>query len=257
MSTELISIHDPSIRQCTATVTRLENGDQDDEGWFATDKTCFYPEGGGQPSDRGYYGFDLDSPDCSAENDSQGSVRGDISEARKGADNRILHRFKGRAPEVGEQISLCLDWDFCHAVRRYHTALHVLCGVIWKEYGVKVTGSQSRGDSARMDFGFPDWQPELRDEIELKVNEAIASNAAVKIYTLPADEARRIPDLIRTDIDLLPKELTQIRIVEIVGIDMQADGGPHVLNTSEIGTLRITKVKSKGKGFRRLAVVLG
>ena len=123
-------------------------------------------------------------------------------------------------------------------------------------YGVKVTGAQVREGSARMDFGFPEWKTDYRDEIEREVNAAIASGVAVKIYSLPAEEARRIRDLIRTDIDLLPRDLAEIRIVEIEGIDLQADGGAHVQSLSEVGRLSIKKVENKGKGFRRLEVEL-
>lgn len=245
MPTELVSIHDPLIFECTATVTAVDDARPDGGCWFVTDRTCFYPEGGGQPSDRGSYMLVSDYGKC-----------GVVTEVHKIENGDIAHYIDGFVPVVGDELKLTVDKENGMAIRRFHTALHVLCGVIWKEYGVKVTGSQSRGDSARMDFGFPDWKPELKDEIEAKVNDALSTGAPVKIYTLPADEARTIPDLIRTDSDLLPEGLTHIRIVEIVGIDLQADGGPHVSNLKEVGRIRIEKVKNKGAGFRRLEIVL-
>ncbi len=250
---QIASIFNPAIRECAAKVLEagaLENG----ETFFIPDKTCFFPEGGGQPSDAGF---------CRTGDGKE--IR--VTHCKKRDDGAILHFFdfaKIEAPgehiegavKAGEAIALSLDWEYCHKIRRYHTALHVLCAVIWREFGVKVTGSQSRGDSARMDFGFPDWKPEYVSLIEAKVNGAISTGAPVKIYTLPAEEARKIPDLIRTDIDLLPEGLAEIRIVEIEGIDLQADGGPHVSSLAEVGAVRIVKVKNKGAGFRRLEIEL-
>ncbi len=245
MPTELISVHDPMLFECTAVVTVAQDARPDGDSWFISDKTCFYPEGGGQPSDRGSYTLIDDS-----------AVGGVITHVQKNEIGDMIHQFDGFVPKVGDKVELSVDKEYGLSIRRYHTVLHVLCGIIWKEYGAKVTGSQSRGDSARMDFGFPGWKPEFKDEIESKVNAALSICAPVKIYTLPVDEARHIPDLIRTDADLLPQELTQIRIVEIVGIDLQADGGPHISNLSEAGQIRIEKVKNKGAGFRRLEIVL-
>lgn len=253
MSTVLVSLFDPSIRECAAKVLEtgaLETG----EAFFIPDKTCFFSEGGGQPSDAGFF------------KTGEGEEYR-VAYCKKREDGAILHFFSlplgdtpGEAGESavkpGDEVVLLLDWECCHKIRRYHTALHVLCAVIWREFGVKVTGSQSRGDSARMDFGFPDWKPENAPIIESKVNEAISTGAPVKIYSLPAADARKIPDLIRTDADLLPDGLAEIRIVEIEGIDLQADGGPHVASLSEVGNVRIVKVKNKGAGFRRLEITL-
>ena len=238
------------LRECEAQVLQVEGDRPDGEGWFTLDKTCFYPEGGGQPSDRGSYV--VVSSSTGGE-----SGTGEIFDVKKDESGVITHYYRGRTPVPGDLLRLYLDWDYCLGLRRYHTALHVLCGVIWREYGVKVTGAQLRSDGARMDFGFPEWRPELKDEIDAKVNAAIATGAAVKIYSLPADEARCIPDLIRTDIDLLPRELTRIRIVEIEGIDLQADGGSHVPTLADVGKVSIVKAKNKGAGFRRLEIEIG
>ena len=249
VQTEIVSLLNPSVRECEARVAdsgALETG----ERYFIPDKTCFFPEGGGQPSDAGFF-------------KTADGAEFRVARCKKRDDGAILHFIDaqqgdapGCTPEAGDEGSLILDWEYCHKIRRYHTALHVLCAVIWREFGVKVTGSQSRGDSARMDFGFPDWTPEYAARIEAKVNEAVATGAPVKIYSLPAIEARKIPDLIRTDVDLLPEGLAEIRIVEIEEIDVQADGGPHVSSLAEVGEVRIVKVKNKGAGFRRLEIAL-
>ncbi len=119
---------------------------------------------------------------------------------------------------------------------RYHTALHVLSGVIWKEFDAKVTGGQMRSDRARMDFSFPgEWTPEVVGEIERLTNEALAEERPVKVYELPREEALGNPDLIRTQVNLVPERVKRIRIVEIEGLDTQADGGTHVANTREVG----------------------
>jgi misacylated tRNA(Ala) deacylase len=229
-------LFDPSIRNCESAV--LESGD----GWFIPGRTCFFAEGGGLPSDRGAF--------------SAAGTLGEIINVQKTEEGMKHFTAGGAVPAAGESVSLSLDWEYCHLLRRYHTALHVLCATIWKMYGVKVTGAQVREGSARMDFGFPEWKPEYREAIEREVNAALSGGAEVKIYSLPADDARKIPDLLRTEIDLLPEGLSEIRIVEIVGVDLQADGGAHVRNLSEVGRLAIKKVENKGKGFRRLEVEL-
>jgi misacylated tRNA(Ala) deacylase len=140
---------------------------------------------------------------------------------------------------------------------RHHTALHVLSGVIWRGFGAKVTGGQMRADRARMDFSFPgEWTVEVVGEIERLANEALAGEHRVKVYGLPREEALKDPDLIRTQVNLVPERVRVIRIVEIEGIDTQADGGTHVANTREVGRMEITGHKSKGRQNKRIEFVL-
>jgi len=150
-----------------------------------------------------------------------------------------------------------LDWERRYALMRTHTALHILCGVIWRDYGAQVTGGNMEPAQARMDFEFETMRRELVDEIEAKINEEIAAGRPVRVKLLPRDEAFQIPDLIRTKVNLLPPQISEVRIVEIVGLDLQADGGTHVANTSEVGTIRITDYKSKGRINKRLVIALG
>ncbi len=140
---------------------------------------------------------------------------------------------------------------------RYHTALHILSAVIWTSFDAKVTGGQMRPDRARMDFSFPgEWTAEVVDDIERRTNEALSDNCPVKVYELPREEALSNPDLIRTQRERIPERVNTVRIVEIEGIDAQADGGTHVSNTSEVGALEITGHKSKGRGNKRVEFIL-
>jgi misacylated tRNA(Ala) deacylase len=139
---------------------------------------------------------------------------------------------------------------------RTHTALHILCGTIWKEYGVQVTGGQMYPDRARMDFAMENLSKERIAEIEGKINQAVQADYPIRVYKLPREKAFEIPDLIRTKINLLPSEIEEIRIVEIVGLDLQADGGTHVAHTKEVGGIKITKTENKGKINKRLEIML-
>jgi len=149
-----------------------------------------------------------------------------------------------------------LDWDRRYALMRTHTAMHILCGVIWRDYGASVTGGNMEPLRGRMDFEFERMQRELVSEIEEKINVEVSAARPVHVRILPREEAFQIPDLIRTKINLLPPHITQVRVVEIEGLDMQADGGTHVANTSEVGPMRIVDYKSKGRINKRLVVAL-
>jgi misacylated tRNA(Ala) deacylase len=139
---------------------------------------------------------------------------------------------------------------------RTHTALHILCGTIWREFGVQVTGGQMYPDRARMDFAMEDLSKERLVLIEEKINQAVEADYPIRVYSLPREEAFAIPDLIRTKINLLPPEIPQVRIVEIVGLDLQADGGTHVNHTSEVGKIKIIKSENKGRINKRLEIQL-
>ena len=168
----------------------------------------------------------------------------------------VWHTIDCVAPAVGTEVVCTIDWEFRYRMMRTHTALHILCGTIWREFGVQVTGGQMYPDRARMDFAMENLNKERITYIEEKINEAIEADYPIKVYTLPREKAFAIPDLIRTKINLLPPEMQVIRIVEIVGLDLQADGGTHVNHTKEVGGILITKTENKGKINKRLEITL-
>jgi misacylated tRNA(Ala) deacylase len=132
--------------------------------------------------------------------------------------------------------------------------MHILCGVVWRDYGASVTGGNMEPLSGRMDFEFERMQKELVNEIETRINAEVVAAHDIRVKILPRDEAFKIPDLIRTKINLLPEGIPEVRTVEIVGLDLQADGGTHVANTREVGHIRITDYKSKGGINKRIYV---
>jgi misacylated tRNA(Ala) deacylase len=162
----------------------------------------------------------------------------------------------GPLPTTGEVVTCLLDWEFRYRMMRTHTALHLLCGTIFRDFGVQVTGGQMYADRARMDFATDAFTPEWTHSVERGVNEAVLADYPIKVYTLPRQQAFEIPNLIRTKINLLPPEMKEIRIVEIVGVDLQADGGTHVHSTREVGGIKITKTENKGKQNKRMEIVL-
>jgi misacylated tRNA(Ala) deacylase len=234
--TEELFLDDSYLGEFGARVTRLAGRE------VILDRTAFYPGGGGQPPDTGTLGV--------------GPVRARVVDARREGDG-IVHVLDNPIPETVRELRGELDWDRRFAHMRHHTALHVLSGVIWRGFGAKVTGGQMRADRARMDFSFPgEWTVEVVGEIERLANEALAGEHRVKVYGLPRVEALKNPDLIRTQVNLVPERVRVIRIVDIEGIDTQADGGTHVANTREVGRMEITGHKSKGRQNKRIEFVL-
>lgn len=207
----------------------------------ALDRTAFYPSGGGQPDDRGT----LEST----------SGRWTVTGVHKQA-GEVWHEIGADPPHPGERVHAVLDWPRRYALMRTHTAMHVLCGVIWRDYGASVTGGNMEPRRGRMDFEFERMRAELVHEIDDKINAEVRAAREVRSAMLPREQAFEIPDLIRTKINLLPPEISQVRIVEIVGLDLQADGGTHVANTREVGPLRIVDYKSKGAINKRLVLEL-
>jgi misacylated tRNA(Ala) deacylase len=201
------------------------------------DRSAFYPGGGGQPSDRGML-----------------AGRSLTNLRRAGAD--ILHVTEGVLPAEGETVRGELDWDRRYQLMRTHTAMHVLCGVVFRDYGALVTGGEMQPLKGRMDFEFERLERSLVSEIEAAVNREIEAARDVRIRILPRTEAFQIPDLIRTKINLLPAGIQEVRTVEIVGLDLQADGGTHVKNTAEIGRVRVADYKSKGAVNKRIYLEL-
>ncbi len=209
----------------------------------ALDRTIIYPGGGGQPHDRGT----LTSADGAF----------DIAGAKKSG-GVVWHELSGEdsLPVVGSTVDIELDWALRYRLMRTHTALHVLCGTIFRDFGALVTGGNMGPDKARMDFEMEGFTPELVAGIESVANEEIALGRETRVRIVPREEAFQIPDLIRTKINLLPEGIEQIRTVEIVGLDLQADGGTHVANTQECGGIRVVGTRSKGKSNKRLELVL-
>ena len=168
--------------------------------------------------------------------------------------DEVYHFIQESGPLVGEAVTGEIDWERRHKLMRTHSAMHVLCGVMWKDFGCTVTGGNMEVLNARMDFELEDLGQEMLPEIERRVNEEISKEHPVRVNILPREEAFKIPDLIRTKINLLPEGIEEIRTIEIVGLDLQADGGTHVANTNEIGKVRVVKFRSKGKINKRLYV---
>lgn len=234
---------DAYLRSVEASVAAVEDGDAT---LLVLDRTPFYPGGGGQPSDRGLL---LRRSDGRAWT---------VRSARK-AGGEILHELEaddGDPPIVGDVLQVDLDWARRLALMRTHTALHALCGVVWRDYGALVTGGNMEPGSGRMDFEFERLSGDLVDAIEAAVNVELAAARDVRVAVLPRDEAFAIPDLIRTRVNLLPDGIAEIRTVEIVGLDLQADGGTHVANTREVGRIRVLGYESKGRLNKRIRIEL-
>jgi misacylated tRNA(Ala) deacylase len=205
------------------------------------DRTAFYPGGGGQPYDVGSLNWD-------------GGTARVIRPTKLGAE--VWHTLDGQVPAVGSSVHGSLDWQRRYQLMRTHTALHVLCGVVWRDHGASVTGGNMEPLQGRMDFEFETMRKELVAEIEARVNAEIERGLPVRVAVLPREEAFQIPDLIRTKINLLPPQIGQVRIVEIVGLDLQADGGTHVANTREVGRVHVVDYKSKGAINKRMYIQL-
>jgi misacylated tRNA(Ala) deacylase len=234
--TELLYATDAYLREFDARVIELTL-----EGGVILDRTAFYPTGGGQPHDLGTLSW----------------VGGaaSIVEVRKNGP-LVVHRLEGASPAVGSAVHGQIDWERRYALMRHHTALHSMSGVIYELYGATVTGGQMYTDRARMDFLLPDLSQERLRTIEERTNELLSEGHPVSIRVLPRSEAFQIPDLIRTKVNLIPEGVKEIRVVNIEGIDQQADGGTHVANTREVGRVHITGSENKGKGNKRLEIVL-
>ena len=235
--TDLLYQRDAYLREFSATVTAVDA----DKGAVALDRTAFYPSGGGQPCDLGQLLVD-------------GRALPITGVRRAGGE--VWHAVQGDLPAVGDAVTGRLDWERRHRLMRSHTALHVLCGVVWRAYGAQVTGGNMEPLRGRMDFEFASLERDLVDEIEARVNAEVTAERDVRVAILPREEAFRIPDLIRTKINLLPEGITEVRTVEIVGLDLQADGGTHVANTREVGAVRVVGYESKGKINKRIRIEL-
>lgn len=237
--TELLYQTDSYLVEFNANVTGVDV----DNHSVILNQTAFYPGGGGQPHDTGLLKFDGRSVE--------------VFRVKKiGQD--IFHYLKGGEPLPKQNAAVLgeVDWERRFQIMRTHTALHILCGVVFRDYGASVTGGDMKPLSGRMDFEFETMHKELVKKIEESVNVEVEKARDIKVAILPRDEAFQIPDLIRTKINLLPEGIQEVRIVEIVGLDLQADGGTHVKNTQEVGTIQVIDYKSKGKINKRIYIAL-
>ena len=237
--TELLYQKDSYIQEFQGMITRIDS----ENNAMILDQTAFYPGGGGQPADSGQL--------TAGESDYR------IKRARKvGSD--ILHIIDSELPlpKIGLSVRGKLDWDRRYQLMRTHTAMHILCGVIFRDYSASVTGGAMEPLSGRMDFEFETMHKDLVQAIETAINQEVDNARPVRVDILPRAEAFQIPDLIRTKINLLPRGIQEVRVVEIEGLDLQADGGTHVSNTSEVGRIEIVNYKSKGKINKRIYVRL-
>jgi misacylated tRNA(Ala) deacylase len=229
MATELLCLRDAYLREFDARVIEVR------DNLVALDRTAFYPTGGGQPHDTG-------------------TIDGLwVSDVRKEGDV-AWHAVAGDLPAVGATVSGVVDWERRHQLMRTHSALHVLCGVIWNEWGKAVTGGNMEPLEARMDFEFDPLPEGFAATVADRVNAAIATDYPIEVSFLPRGTALTDADLIRTKVNMIPESVTEIRVVDIVGLDKQADGGTHVHSTAEIGRFEVVKTESKGKGNKRLRV---
>ena len=229
MHTELLYLRDAYLDRFTARVLDVRDGDST----VALDQTAMYPTGGGQPHDTGLM---------------NGVAVTDV----KKEGTLVWHTLDGALPIVGESVAVTIDWDRRHKLMRTHSALHVLCGVIWNEWRVPVTGGNMEPLSARMDFEFDPLPEGFVTTVENLVNKALATDYRIEVSFLPRNTAVADEDLIRTKVNMIPESVTEIRVVDIVGLDKQADGGTHVRSTNEVGRIKVLKAENKGKGNKRI-----
>jgi misacylated tRNA(Ala) deacylase len=234
MTEELFST-DAYARTCQANVI-----DAGSDG-LELDRTVFYARSGGQPGDTGWLMW--------------GGGKARVIDTVK-SQGTLVHVIEDDPPPIGIRVTAEIDWDRRHILMRTHTALHALSGIVWREYGAKVTGGSMDLGVARMDFELPTMSAEFGRTVEGKLNEALAEDRSVHVSFVPRDEALVDPDLIRTKVNLIPEHVDPIRVIDIEGIDRQADGGTHVRSTAEVGRVRVVKTESKGKDFKRMRIGL-
>jgi len=236
--TERLYAADAYLRTCDAVVTEVT-----DEG-VVLDRTVFYPRGGGQPGDTGVLRWDGGDV-----------VVSDTFTSRE--TGNVVHRVDGDPPPAGANVTGEIDWDRRHTHMRTHTALHAMSGIVFTDFGAKVTGGNMEpGGVARMDFELDRISQEFGRDVELRLNTLLAEDHPVHVLLLPRAEALEDPDLIRTKVNLIPAAVDPIRVIDIEGIDKQADGGTHVRSTAEVGHVSVIKTESKGSANKRIRIQL-
>jgi misacylated tRNA(Ala) deacylase len=234
--THRLELDDQTLREWDATVLAA-----DPEG-IVLDRSAFYPGGGGQPPDQGVLLW--------------GGVQTRITGARKGDDLYLIPADGDPLPVVGASVRGAVEDARRTALMRTHTGLHILCGVVFRDFGALVTGGNMEPLTARMDFNLPTLPDGFRDAVETAINLEVGLDRRIDVRVLPRDEAFALPDIIRTATNLVPPEVKDVRVVDIVGLDQQADGGTHVASTAQVGHIEVVKIESKGKGFRRLRITI-
>lgn len=234
--TQRLDLLDSTLREWDATVL-----DVNDDG-IVLDRSAFYPGGGGQPPDHGVLLW--------------GGVQTRIEGARRGDDIRLIAAEGDPLPPVGTAVRGALEDERRTALMRTHSGLHLLSGVVFRDFGALVTGSNMDPLTGRLDFNLDEVPPGFKEAVEEACNTEVSADRAIEAYELSREQAFEIPDIIRTATNLLPADIEIVRIVDIKGLDVQADGGTHVASTAQVGTMRIRKVENKGKGFRRIRIAL-
>jgi misacylated tRNA(Ala) deacylase len=236
--TELLFLDDAYIKEFSATVIDVKSA-----GAVVLDRTAFYVGGGGQPCDVGTLSNAL------------GTTYQVAIVGRSGGD--IVHTLDGdQAPNVGEVLQGSIDWDRRYLLMRTHTALHILCGVVWRDYGALVTGGDMRPGAARMDFELGTMSAEFASDVESLINREVEQKRDIIVDAMSRADADAHPDLIRTKVNLLPPAISEVRTIDISGLDLQADGGTHVRNTGEVGRIKVVGHESKGRINKRLRIEL-
>jgi misacylated tRNA(Ala) deacylase len=236
--TELLFLDDAYIKEFSATVIDVKSA-----GAVVLDRTAFYIGGGGQPCDVGTLSNAL------------GTTYQVAKVGRSGGD--IVHTLDGdQAPNVGEVLQGSIDWDRRYLLMRTHTALHILCGVVWRDYGALVTGGDMRPGAARMDFELGTMSAEFASDVESLINREVEQKRDIIVDAMSRADADAHPDLIRTKVNLLPPAISEVRTIDISGLDLQADGGTHVRNTGEVGRIKVVGHESKGRINKRLRIEL-
>jgi misacylated tRNA(Ala) deacylase len=238
--TDALCARDAYLRSCEATVVEVR-----DDG-VVLDRTVFYARGGGQPGDSGVLRW-------------VGGQCRVLDATKSGDDGEIVHAIDPAdpPPPVGATVTAEIDWERRYQHMRTHTALHALSGVVFTDFGAKVTGgNMDSGGVARMDFELDGISQEFGREVEERLNARLADDVEVHVLELPRAQALADPDLIRTKVSLIPDSVDPIRVIDITGIDKQADGGTHVARTGEVGLVRVVKTESKGKANKRIRIRL-
>ena len=235
--TEKIYAVDSYQKTMDASVVRTDV----DDNRVLLNRTVFYPGGGGQPHDIGYLAI--------------GDDRLEVVRATVDTDG-VWHWIAGALPSTGTEVTGAIDWERRHSLMRTHTAMHALCGVVWNRFQSPVTGGNMQPGAGRIDFDLPDWNADQIPIIESELNDELARRRDVEVSFLPRNAADEDPSLIRTKVNLLPKGIQEVRVIDIVGLDRQADGGTHVSDTGQVGRITIPKAENKGRGFRRIRVRL-
>ena len=238
--THRLELEDQTLREWDAVVLAAGAGGPDEPGGIVLDRSAFYPGGGGQPPDHGVLLW--------------GGVQTRIEGVRKGDDLYLIPAEGDPVPPSGTTVRGALEDERRTALMRTHSGLHVLCGVVFRDFGALVTGGNMEPMTARMDFNLPTVPEGFRQAVEDACNAELAVDRRIDVRVLPREQAFALPDIIRTATNLVPPEVENVRIIDIVGLDQQADGGTHVASTRQVGRIQVVKVENKGKGFRRLRI---